>query len=814
LPPPPPLCPPLTRHETVYTAYSFYDVDIDLNNLGGYGPDLYDGDGNFNPEFIRYKNFGVDVSLRSEYPTSFVDEEDEANFRMAEGIVVDAYSEFIKHEKEVDKSAREFLRKLCPAQMQPPGDDADASLVTRRERVALFWSCTPFDLVLEALHADPNNSPSETLFKENYMPGPQVNITANPQTCNSGTMPDVTQEPVPGVDIGCPSDPVDLTGFDIPDFDKRLEGTPTEVPGRITCTTEAQVARCEKEFVRFNMQHNHTVGPPGEIWPTARTCEAVEVNLFSGQFATLSFEIYETGTETPESPKGTVYKLKSRLALTFTAFDKPGSGGGSDKVMTAAGPCPADDSPINGCFVEARTSSSLYTLEEKTDAFIMVGWDWTAGQWSGDKTIGPGKPYEKPGTPERENYDKGRANHIRNFPLMKYDYPCLGEEVVELDCAPMFQSDINVEWRSTALRPAADRSYPSKHAPPLGYNGLYGCKVDPATDETPPNCEPPGKEFDREYIGYMYFKAKEAGYNWESTCNADMLTILSQLNRPENGLTEAQTDASLEELGYISDPGSANGNDAIFISKEEPMADYIDYADLENRVRAGKSRIRPDNGEDRIIHYDLANSSFWNYACVETGKENQKNRNELCEMAKREHHRSEVRKSFTLTYGKGMSKFYLEFSLSSDKQPSDRGPTRYSAPGYYPYKVQWQMSPNKGDIDYRYPNQMFDFYNKDKDRDEVASTFVQVREPPFSGNWPDGHKHHGLEMDEEHGRRARNFQFMAGVHDLVRDYVADESCGSPPSGREDGKSAREKYFFRDDYPEMYQSSEYTNINYG
>ena len=54
-----------------------------------------------------------------------------------------------------------------------------------------------------------------------------------------------------------------------------------------------------------------------------------------------------------------------------------------------------------------------------------------------------------------------------------------------------------------------------------------------------------------------------------------MLTILSQLNRPENGLTEAQTDASLEELGYISDPGSANGNDKIFISKDPPMADYI-----------------------------------------------------------------------------------------------------------------------------------------------------------------------------------------------------------------------------------------------
>ena len=82
----------------MYTAYSFYDVDIDLNNLGGYGPDLYDGDGNFNPEFIRYKNFGVDVSLKSgEYPTSFADDEEEAIFRMAEGIVVDAYSEFIRH---------------------------------------------------------------------------------------------------------------------------------------------------------------------------------------------------------------------------------------------------------------------------------------------------------------------------------------------------------------------------------------------------------------------------------------------------------------------------------------------------------------------------------------------------------------------------------------------------------------------------------------------------------------------------------------------------------------------------------------------
>jgi len=181
---------------------------------------------------------------------------------------------------------------------------------------------------------------------------------------------------------------------------------------------------------------------------------------------------------------------------------------------------------------------------------------------------------------------------------------------------------------------------------------------------------------------------------------------------------------------------------------------------------------------------------------------------ELCEMAKREHHRSEVRKSFTLTYGKGMSKFYLEFSLSSDKQSSLKGPTRYMAPGYYPYKAMWQMSPNKGLPDYEYPYQMFEIYNEEKKRVELKSTFVQVREPPFSGNWPEGHKLHGLQMGDKHGRRARNFQFMAGVHDLVRDYVADESCGSPPSGRE------EKYFFRDDYPEMYTSSEYTNVKYG
>ena len=459
----------------------------------------------------------------------------------------------------------------------------------------------------------------------------------------------------------------------------------------------------------------------------------------------------------------------------------------------------------------------------------MVGYDWQNQRWSGDMSGNKSEPYTKPyyyedpfildendrlfiakdGFEKRQNYEEGRKMHLDNFPLMKYDYPCLKEDRVKWpDCAPMFQSDISVEWRNDELKPKAFADFDYEDA-------RYGCKVN-TTGTQPKDCDPSRLTTDqKEYIGYTRFKAKSTGFNWESTCDSSVMTELLKLDRPENGYTEAQTDKWLQDNGYIPVPGAEDDKSGLlFISQGYPMSYYIDYAGLESRIRPGKSRIRLEVGEDRVIPEDLDNQTFWQWACEETGKDANETlaRGMLCEMAKREHHRSEVRTSFTLTYAKNIQEFKLEFQVSSDKlvvqRPEEfKGPTRYEAPGYYKYQVQWQAAPFPGREEepnaYPYPDFRYDYVRKEDGIIYSKPTDVQIREPPFSGNWPNTSKHYGLNMGY-YAKRGRSFNFMAGVHDLNRDYVVDDACGKPPTGREEGKSAQEKYRFVDDYPEMYK----------
>ena len=137
----------------------------------------------------------------------------------------------------------------------------------------------------------------------------------------------------------------------------------------------------------------------------------------------------------------------------------------------------------------------------------------------------------------------------------------------------------------------------------------------------------------------------------------------------------------------------------------------------------------------------------------------------LCEMGKREHHRSEVRKSFTLTYAKNIQEFKLEFAVSSDKLKEFKGPTRYEAPGYYRYQVQWQAAPFPGRTvepdPYPYPFYRYDYVRSEDGITYSRKTDVQIREPPFSGNWPTTSKHYGLNMGY-YAKRGRSFLAVLG----------------------------------------------------
>jgi hypothetical protein len=483
--------------------------------------------------------------------------------------------------------------------------------------------------------------------------------------------------------------PVVTAFFRCQQFDLRLTNTTEYIPDPANMPTAnpdvCPDSACAEAFTPWNQQGVHTEGRVEDR--TDWQCETVTIQSAGGGVSRILFEFLESGTNVP-------HQMKTQLTLHFLDWDRRPDQKGSDEGIWIPGPCQEDRSAAEGCMISYRTSSSQVSADPVTGAEV----ETPAG--------------------------------ATEFPLTAFEY----QDVQSPDETGEPVSMQTEFCGGPERRDGSERDRESFESCLYQLVNMYETEIRTRSDLRPPGDQTREPPF---WAGsYTRFRPSKPGFGWDTPCHFDDLQQLRQMNHP-NGKTTDEVAASLESIVPTA------GSD-IFLSADYPYSEYIQYANLEDRILEKFASSRnPKFGfpYNRIQPDDLASNDFWDWACSDQNAQesNYQARRQICDAALNERKRVEMRRSLSVTYAAQISSFPIWFETTDYKGKFDAGSVQ---------DQEYHLT------DYGIP--------ASPDDDE------------FVGFWPSDLSGHQSSMGT-YGRQSRNVR-LGVLQDEAQQLFADASC--------------------------------------